>query len=227
MKLAFGAIAGSVIAAAAFFSVPSAQASPHTVYCRSVGDKYTECPARFQAPILVMQKSQKPCIINSSWGYNPNTGRIWVARGCIGVFADQHGYHHGASGTMDIDARRYSDQGEFIGYGAVVPVQNNHVVQFNIGSSKSTSTTTIHSTSVTNIYTNHDVARITEPDTSQDVDPTPQFDRNGEPNFDTEGNYIGGHGLGTLVDSPDAGDGSSGDSDGGGDAATNCIDGTC
>ncbi|PZQ96837.1 MAG: hypothetical protein DI533_14795 [Cereibacter sphaeroides] len=33
--------------------------------------------------------------------------------------------------------------------------------------------------------------------------PPPKFDRNGNPNYDEDGNYIGGNGLGTLVDSPD------------------------
>lgn len=31
----------------------------------------------------------------------------------------------------------------------------------------------------------------------------PRFDRNGNANFDSSGAYIGGHGIGTLVDSPD------------------------
>lgn len=31
----------------------------------------------------------------------------------------------------------------------------------------------------------------------------PPLDRNGNPNYDTSGQYIGGHGIGTLVDSPE------------------------
>ncbi len=31
----------------------------------------------------------------------------------------------------------------------------------------------------------------------------PAFDRNGNANYDANGNYVGGHGVGTLVDSPD------------------------
>ncbi|SMO36733.1 hypothetical protein [Paracoccus laeviglucosivorans] len=36
------------------------------------------------------------------------------------------------------------------------------------------------------------------------IDPRPQFDKNGNPNFDTEGNWIGCHGIGCMVDNPDA-----------------------
>lgn len=32
----------------------------------------------------------------------------------------------------------------------------------------------------------------------------PAFDRNGNPNFDASGTYIGGHGVGTMVDSPES-----------------------
>ncbi|TIN22093.1 MAG: hypothetical protein E5Y31_19060 [Mesorhizobium sp.] len=31
----------------------------------------------------------------------------------------------------------------------------------------------------------------------------PKFDKNGNANYDANGNYIGGHGVGTLVDSPE------------------------
>jgi hypothetical protein len=33
--------------------------------------------------------------------------------------------------------------------------------------------------------------------------PPPALDRNGNPNYDASGQYIGGHGVGTLVDSPE------------------------
>lgn len=36
------------------------------------------------------------------------------------------------------------------------------------------------------------------------IDSRPQFDKNGNPNFNTQGDYIGCHGLGCLVDNPDA-----------------------
>src|SRR5271165_4208283 len=31
----------------------------------------------------------------------------------------------------------------------------------------------------------------------------PAFDKNGNANYDANGNYVGGHGVGTLVDNPD------------------------
>jgi hypothetical protein len=33
--------------------------------------------------------------------------------------------------------------------------------------------------------------------------PPPPLDRNGNANYDASGQYIGGHGIGTLVDSPE------------------------
>jgi hypothetical protein len=33
--------------------------------------------------------------------------------------------------------------------------------------------------------------------------PPPPLDRNGNQNYDASGQYIGGHGIGTLVDSPE------------------------
>ncbi len=33
--------------------------------------------------------------------------------------------------------------------------------------------------------------------------PPPALDRNGRPNYDANGQYVGGHGIGTLVDDPD------------------------
>jgi hypothetical protein len=33
--------------------------------------------------------------------------------------------------------------------------------------------------------------------------PPPEYDRYGRANYDSDGNYIGGHGIGTLVDDPD------------------------
>jgi hypothetical protein len=35
----------------------------------------------------------------------------------------------------------------------------------------------------------------------------PALDRNGNPNYDANGTYVGGHGIGTLVDSPENKDG--------------------
>ncbi|WP_164759266.1 MULTISPECIES: DUF3011 domain-containing protein [unclassified Mesorhizobium] len=175
-------------------SLMPAAAAPHTVDCSSVKNRYVECAARYAAPVLVMQKSSRPCILNNTWGYNPETGYIWVTGGCRGVFADQDGYHHGQAGGMDPRARRYSNQGNFIGYGPLIVVKRNTINQ----------KVMIQKNELTIINNRHDTARVADPEATREIDSTPQFDRNGEPNFDTEGNYIGPHGLGALVDAPEA-----------------------
>lgn len=38
----------------------------------------------------------------------------------------------------------------------------------------------------------------------EEIDTRPSFDKDGNPNFDTDGNYIGCHGIGCMVDNPDA-----------------------
>lgn len=38
-----------------------------------------------------------------------------------------------------------------------------------------------------------------------DIDTRPSYDKDGNPNFDTDGDYIGCHGIGCMVDNPDAG----------------------
>lgn len=63
------------------------------------------------------------------------------------------------------------------------------------------STTNSTSTSTTHIITNHPEALTSD---GQQVDNIQKFDRNGNPNYDENGGYIGGHGLGTTIDNPDA-----------------------
>lgn len=64
---------------------------------------------------------------------------------------------------------------------------------------KVNSTTTINN----NVTTNH--PQGSTPAASQAADPTVEkFDKDGNPNYDENGNYIGGHGVGTRVDNPDA-----------------------
>jgi hypothetical protein len=58
-----------------------------TVECRSRNYKYTECEVPFRHPQLVQQLSDAECVANQSWGYNRNTGSVWVSEGCAAVFA--------------------------------------------------------------------------------------------------------------------------------------------
>jgi hypothetical protein len=154
-----------------------------TVKCKSKHNKYTECKVNFKAPILVRQTSAQPCIINSTWGFNPNTGHLWVSAGCNGVFGEAHGYHHGASGGFDKNAHRYNRNGTFVGIGPMVVYNKTNI----------SNAVNIQLDGTGGIGTQHD----------QDWSNIPQFDKDGNPNFDTEGNYQGPHGLGFLVDNPD------------------------
>jgi hypothetical protein len=88
------------------------------------------------------------------------------------------------------------------GYPTQVNQQQNNTIDSRThvdSKTKINSTTTINN----NIQSNHPIG--SSPDSSQAVDPTVQkFDKDGNPNYDENGNYIGGHGLGTTVDNPDA-----------------------
>lgn len=168
-------------------SAAATSAAQETIKCKSKNGKYNECDAPFTAPILVRQTSDKPCIINSTWGFNRQTRRIWVAGGCKGFFGDAHGYHYGASGGFDKDARRYNRNGAFVGIGPFVinNIKIKNKMQLNLDGEGGIGT--------------HFDADQRQDDSWQRI---PQFDKNGNPNFDTDGNYQGPHGLGALVDAP-------------------------
>lgn len=156
-----------------------AAAQPSPVQCTSKHQQYRECAAPdMRAPMLVMQTSNSPCILNRSWGFNPMTGYIWVANSCGGIFADARGqgYHHGRGGSYDRNSYYYDRRGAVIGKFGRDKIASRHWESDSRGR-----------------------IRYDHPE----IDPRPQFDRNGNPNFDTHGNYIGPHGLGALVDSPD------------------------
>lgn len=101
-----------LLAAAGFMaSATSAMAEP-TVECVSHHHNYNECKAGpLKRPVLIRQVSNSTCIMNRTWGYNPKSGYIWVGAGCGGIFADNHGYHHGKPNTSDKGARHYDTHG--------------------------------------------------------------------------------------------------------------------
>lgn len=171
-------------------SVGTAQAAkpaaPAVVACHSPHYKYKECYAPYSQPQLVRQVSSSPCIVNRSWGFNRKTQQIWVSAGCGGVFAESHGFHYGQANMYDPGTPYYHDYG---------------------GNAGTFGPTDGPDPSITNVWIEHQTIRETaaKRDTSQDADPTVEkFDKDGNPNYDYEGNYIGGHGLGTTVDNPDA-----------------------
>lgn len=174
-----------------------------TVECHSVGYQYDECFAGpLKRPQLIHQISGSSCILNRTWGYNPNSKYIWVAQGCSGVFADVGGYHHGRGDTFDHDARTYDHHGHDVG-GVVAGIVVDALVK---GMTESNGRNHHHTTS--NYHGNsgysgcHGVGCLVD-DPDEVTDNRPQFDSRGEPNFDTQGNYQGCHGVGCLVDDPD------------------------
>lgn len=110
MKLYRSIAAFPLVFAACGLLSPSASAQ-QTVECQSHNYQYTECQAPLDNPQLVHQQSSSACIINRTWGFNPQTDRIWVAEGCAGIFADVDGYHHGSGDTYDKGARYYDERG--------------------------------------------------------------------------------------------------------------------
>jgi len=176
----------ALVLLAASGSTPVASQPGTTVECHSVNFRYAECRAPLKAPQLVHQLSSAPCVVNHSWGFNRKTGYLWVANGCAGVFADPSGYHYGMRGGYDDGARRYGSRGQDLGN-----VTAGAFIGAMLGGAMAQQSA-------------NQAARQAER-ASQAVDPTVQkFDRQGNPNYDADGNYIGGHGLGTLVDDPDA-----------------------
>lgn len=180
---------------------PEARAQS-TVECQSRHYQYGECWAGpLEQPQLIHQTSSSACILNRTWGYNPESRYIWVAQGCSGVFADVGGYHHGRGDSFDSNARMYDHRGHDAG--AVVV---GAVLGAIVAGMADDQTDRRHTTSN---YDNNDDYNgchgvgclVDDPD--EVVDDRPQFDKDGEPNFDTDGNYQGCHGIGCLVDNPD------------------------
>lgn len=102
--------------AAGTLSIAAPAFAQATVECVSHSYNYHECAAGpLRGPALIHQISNASCIMNRTWGYNPNSGYIWVSAGCSGVFADAKGYHHGKTNTADAGARHYNSTGHDTG----------------------------------------------------------------------------------------------------------------
>jgi len=189
-------------AALLLMAVPDeAEANGATVECHSHHYKYDECWAGpLRKPQLIHQISGAPCILNRTWGYNPNSNYIWVAQGCSGVFADVGGYHHGRGDTFDPGARHYDHRGHDIG-SVVAGVVLNALVDGMMNDDKHRHTTSNYRYDHDYSGCHGDGCRVDNPDAA--IDNRPQFDKYGEPNFDVHGNYQGCHGVGCLVDDPD------------------------
>ena len=61
--------------------------SDNRVVCESITGSYTTCPASTAAGVaLSRQLSMKPCVEESTWGYEREKNQIWVDDGCRGEF---------------------------------------------------------------------------------------------------------------------------------------------
>jgi len=186
-----------------------------TAACHSVNYEYSECRAPFRAPQLVHQISSSPCIINRTWGFNRDTGYLWVSQGCSGVFADVGGYHYGRSGKYDRNARMYDDRGNDVGalvagaiIGAAIVGSSDQHHRHKYGNYDHRNGSFRNSGGKNGYDGCHGTGCLVDnPDTEENeaIDRRPQFDRQGNPNFDTKGNYIGCHGVGCDVDPPPGG----------------------
>lgn len=192
-----------VIAAAGFSFASTQSNAQETIECRSHDYAYTECRAPLDEPQLIHQISSTSCIINRTWGFNPKTRRLWVADGCAGVFADPQGYHYGRGDRHDADARYYDERGHDSGKLAAGLVAAVLVGAALDNDSKSDKKKRKHSDYTTsNDYYSHP-DRKNRGKSKDQVDTSPHFDKQGNPNYDTDGNYIGCHGVGCLVDAPE------------------------
>lgn len=202
------------VAFSGLFFQPSVHAQA-TVECMSHNYQYTECQAPLSQPQLVHQISSSACILNRSWGFNPQTRRIWVAEGCSGVFAEAGGYHHGRGDTYDENARNYDKHGNDVG-----KVVAGGVLALILAAALDDSSDKKKHTTSNNAYSRPDRRHpssgysgchglgcvVDDPDArprNDAIDPRPQFDKQGNPNWDTNGNWQGCRGLGCQVDNPD------------------------
>jgi hypothetical protein len=93
-----------------------------TVECHSSDYKYLECPTSFRGAELVRQTSDTACVRNKTWGFNDQTGSVWVSGGCAGEFGeaayvDQGAYDDGGRdrGRRDRDRDDAGDSDDSIG----------------------------------------------------------------------------------------------------------------
>lgn len=196
-------IAGAAMILVSSLTIAPPALADGTVECHSRNYQYGECWAGpLRQPQLIHQISSSPCILNRTWGYNPNSKYVWVAQGCSGVFADIGGYHHGRGDTFDAGARQYDHRGHDVGSvvaGAVIGA----LIEGMADDHGKHHHTTSNYRDDGGYNGCHGVGCLVDnPDEA--IDTRPQFDKEGNPNFDVHGNYQGCHGAGCLVDDPDS-----------------------
>ncbi len=198
--------AAGALLALGYMALPAQAES--TVKCVSRNYQYDECWAGpLKRPQLIHQISSSACILNRSWGYNPQSGYIWVANGCAGVFADVTGYHYGRGGQVDPGARTYDEHGHDVGAAVGAAVIGAIVGGIVAGNHHGHQHTTSNVREDDGYNGCHGIGcMVTPPNDNDTIDTRPQFDKEGNPNFDIHGNYQGCHGVGCFVDDPDSTD---------------------
>ncbi|MET0225455.1 MAG: DUF3011 domain-containing protein [Dokdonella sp.] len=79
------------------------------IECRSNDYKYTECHTPFRSAGLVKQLSKTACVQEQTWGFNQQTGYLWVSGGCAGEFAEGALVDRGVYDDRDAPPRRHRD----------------------------------------------------------------------------------------------------------------------
>lgn len=97
------------IAALLFGFATGAQARGGTVECRSVDRQYNECKTSFRSAALIEQTSHTDCVENQSWGFNQQTGYVWVSGGCSGTFGEATYVERGVYDDRDSRSRDYRE----------------------------------------------------------------------------------------------------------------------
>jgi len=79
------------------------------IECRSNDFKYTECRTPFRSAGLVRQLSKTACVQEQTWGFNQQTGYVWVSGGCAGEFAEGALVDRGVYDDRDAARPRHRD----------------------------------------------------------------------------------------------------------------------
>jgi hypothetical protein len=82
------------------------------VGCSSQHNRYHECSSDFRRAVIVRQESDSPCVYGQSWGFDRDSGTIWVDHGCRAVFADAGGYRYDRRYSRDYGQ---DDEGSYYG----------------------------------------------------------------------------------------------------------------
>ena len=114
---AFAVLAFAAAASIHCTSAVARQGDAGVVECHSENYQYNECQTPFRSAALIEQLSGSECIENKSWGFNTQTGYVWVSAGCGGQFGegtyvdrgvyDDRGAAHHTGGSVECSSQSY------------------------------------------------------------------------------------------------------------------------